>query len=324
MITTMKTTILKAALAFSLCALFAPLLGCSKKVEQAAASSAAAAVTIVTQANGQDYTMTFTEAPRRAVSASGFTTEMMLALGLEKSMAGTAWPDNDVLPQFKAAYDSVPVLSNKYPSQEVFLAASPDFLTGWKSVVSEKNFPPDFLQKNNINFFIPYSEYSGSIDAVYKDFTALGQIFRVEHQADKIITDMKNKINALRDKLKNEKPVRVFVYDSGAETPYTAGAALVSDLIRLAGGENVFAGGGKYWMTVQWETVVEKNPEWIVVMEYSSSEINTLKTKAALQGIDAVKNSRLMMLTLTDVTAGIRNTGAVERMAKNFHPQAFN
>jgi iron complex transport system substrate-binding protein len=253
---------------------------------------------------------------------------MMLALGLEASMAGYAWPDNDVLPQFKSAYEKVTKLSDKYPSQEVLLAAAPDFITGWKSAFSEKNFPPDFLQKNDIAFFIPYSEYSGSIDAVYKDFTALGQIFRVEKKAAEIITDMKNKINTLNDKVKNAPPVRVFVYDSGADTPYTAGAALASDLIRLAGGENVFAGGEKNWMTVQWESVVEKNPAWIVVMEYSSSEdsaakINTLKTKAALQGIDAVKNNRIMTLGLSDVTAGIRNISAVERMAKNFHPAAF-
>lgn len=317
-----------AALAFAFCALFLSLSSCSKKTEQAPQSGTESAVSIVTQANGQDYTMTFSGPPRRAVSASGFTTEMMLALGLETSMAGTAWPDNEVLPQFRAAYESVPKLSDKYPSQEVLLAASPDFLTGWKSAFSEKNFPPDFLQKNGITFFVPYSEYSGSIDAVYEDFTALGRIFRVEGRAAAIVADMQDKISTLNDKLKNEPPVRVFVYDSGAETPYTAGAALASDLIRLAGGENVFAGGEKNWMTVQWESVVEKNPEWIVVMEYSSSEdtaakIDTLKTKAALQGIDAVKNGRMMTLGLSDVTAGIRNTAAIERMARNFHPQAF-
>ena len=324
---TLRNQIL-SALVFLLIALDCYAGGQSQKKAQTAPDNAGSAVTIVTQANGQDYTMTFTAPPRRAVSASGFTTEMMLALGLQASMAGTAWPDNDVLPQFKAAYDSVPLLSEKYPSQEVLLAAAPDFITGWKSAFSEKNFPPDFLAKNNIKFFIPYSEYSGSIDAVYRDFTALGQIFRVEGKAAEIITDMKSKINVLTTALKNEPPVRVFVYDSGADTPYTASAGLATDLIRLAGGENVFAGGEKNWMTVQWESVVEKNPAWIVVMEYSSSEesagkINTLKTKAALKGIDAVKNNRIMTLGLSDVTAGIRNVGAIERMARNFHPQAF-
>jgi iron complex transport system substrate-binding protein len=315
-----------AALLTALLAL--PLSGCAKKDGGAAKTGGAEAVSIVTEAGGQEYTMTFDVPPRRAVSASGFTTEMMLALGLEKSMAGYAWPDNDVLPRFKAAYEGIPRLSDKYPSQEVLLAANPDFITGWKSAFLEKNFPPDFLEKNGVKFFVPYSEYSGTMDAVYKDFTTLGRIFRVEARAEEITGGMKTEIAALGKKIAGRKPVRVFVYDSGDEAPYTAGAALASELIRLSGGENVFAGEEKNWLKVQWEAVIEKNPQWIVVMSYSSSEdtgakIAVLKSKEALQGIDAVKSQRWITMGLSDVTAGVRNTAAIERMARSFHPEAF-
>jgi iron complex transport system substrate-binding protein len=311
--------------------LLALSFGCSKKIEQTSQPSAASSmstVTVVTTANGQNYTMEFREAPSRAVSLSGFTTEMMLALGLEKRMAGTAYEDNEVLPEYKAAYESIPKLSDKYPSQEVLLSASPDFATGWKSAFSEKNFPPPFLEKNNIKFFIPYSEYNGTMEAVYEDFTTLGRIFHAESEAAEIVADMKKKIGAVNDKVKNAPPVSVFVYDSGEEAPYTAGAALPSELIRLAGGANVFETHDKYWLSVQWESVVDKNPQWIVVMQYNVSDdaqgkIDFLKNNPALQGIDGIKNNRDFVLGLSDVVAGVRNAGAVEHMAKQFHPEAF-
>lgn len=107
---------------------------------------------------------------------------------------------------------------------------------------------------------------------MYEDFRQLGEIFRVEDKAEEVIADMQEKIGAVEEKVKDLEPVKVFVYDSGEDAPYTAGASLPSDLIRLAGGENVFENDGDYWITVQWEAVVEKNPDWIVVMQYDASD----------------------------------------------------
>ena len=55
-------------------------------------------------------------------------TEVMLALGLQDRLVGTAYLDDRILPEFAAAYRRIPVLAAKYPSREVLLAARPDFL----------------------------------------------------------------------------------------------------------------------------------------------------------------------------------------------------
>ena len=52
----------------------------------------------------------------------------MLALGLQDRLVGTAYLDDQILPEFAAAYQRIPVLAAKYPSREVLLAARPDFL----------------------------------------------------------------------------------------------------------------------------------------------------------------------------------------------------
>jgi iron complex transport system substrate-binding protein len=289
----------------------------------------AGGVSVESTLNGTDYTVNFPEAPRRAVSLSHFTTEMMLALGLEKQMAGVAWMDDEPLPEFKEAFSTIPVLSDRYPSREALLDAEPDFVTGWISAFSDKNFSPSFLEQNGIKIYLPRTEYLGAnMDSVYEDFTLLGRIFRVEAKAASIIEDMRASIEAISKKTAAALPVTVFVYDSGDTAPYTVGNALPSDLIRLAGGKNIYGEESKKWLSVQWESVVEWNPDWIIVMQsYSSNDaakrMNFLKTNAATQRLDAVKNNRIFVIELSDITGGPRNPATVETLAKHFHPELF-
>ena len=315
------------------------LIGCtgSSKTEKKASTaqsgdvalSGDASVAVVSSLGEEDYSWEFTEAPSRAVSLSHFTTEMMLSLGLEARMAGTAWADTEILPEFQAAYNGIAILSERYPSREVFLNAAPDFVTGWASAFSEKNFPPDFLEQNRIPFYLPRVEYGGaSMESVYEDLTLLGRIFHVEDRAAQVIADMRNRIAGINQLVAALPPVTVFIYDSGEDAPYTAGDSLPSDLIRLAGGKNIYGEEPKKWLTVQWESVAEQDPEWIIIMRYSSSDnvqakVDFLKNNPALQGISAVRNDRIFILGLSDVTGGPRNPGAVETMARQFHPGAF-
>ncbi len=59
--------------------------------------------TIDSDTGNENVSVTFEEAPKKAVSLSGFTTEMLLSLGLEDSMVGYGYQDNEVLPEYKDA-----------------------------------------------------------------------------------------------------------------------------------------------------------------------------------------------------------------------------
>ncbi|MGV2720096.1 UNVERIFIED_CONTAM: hypothetical protein PO554_26910, partial [Klebsiella pneumoniae] len=112
-------------------------------------------VTIVT--NGIE--MTYPEAPKRAVTMNQHVTEVMLALGLADKMVGTAYLDDHILPELKADYDKVPVLSDKYPTKEVLLAANPDFVyAGWKSAFGDKGVGSmEDLEKAGIKSYLQES-----------------------------------------------------------------------------------------------------------------------------------------------------------------------
>jgi len=57
-------------------------------------------------------------------------TELMLALGLEGSMVGTAYLDDAIWPKYAAEYAQIPVLSSSYPDETTIMAQSPDFIVG--------------------------------------------------------------------------------------------------------------------------------------------------------------------------------------------------
>ena len=279
--------------------------------------------------DGKTEETTFTDVPQRAVSLSGFATQMMMALGLEDKMVGYGYMDNEIPDKYKDAFSKLTCLADGNPSQEQLLAVEPDFLTGWASTFSEKNFPLSFCDENGIKAYVPQVEYApASMESVYKDFENLGSIFGVEDRANEIVSDMKNRVQAVQDAVKNEDPVKVFIYDSGEDAPFTASAGLPTDMISLAGGKNVFADTKSNWTSVDWEDVINANPDYIIVMDYIASDpiqdkINFLKSDDALSNITAIKNNNISVIGLTDVTGCYESVDAIVQMAKTFHPDCF-
>jgi len=56
------------------------------------------------------------------------TTEVMLALGLEDSMVGTAYLDDYIWPAVEEAYNKIPVIGTSYPNITTLLSVDPDFI----------------------------------------------------------------------------------------------------------------------------------------------------------------------------------------------------
>ena len=79
-------------------------------------------------------TTTLAKAPERVVALHQGSIELMLALGLEDKMVGTASMDDVIWPRYKAAYDKIPTLSpgghSGLPNETTIMAVQPDFIIG--------------------------------------------------------------------------------------------------------------------------------------------------------------------------------------------------
>ena len=292
--------------------------------------AASAETTIHTELNGTEYDIEYTKVPERVVTLANFTTEMLLELGLSDKIVGYGYMDNEVPEEYAEEFSKLNCISGTSdPSKEDLLATEPEFLTGWYTTFSEKNFPYDFCEGNGITPYIPRVEYApATIESVYEDFTNLGAIFGVEDKADEIVTDMKNRIEAVQKAVEGKDPVSVFVYDSGEDAPFTASAGLPTNMIELAGGKNVFADTEKNWTSAAWEDVIAAEPECIIVMDYLASDpidqkLEFLKNSDILADVPAIKNDNIIVIDLTDVTGCYRSVDAIETMAKAFHPDCF-
>ncbi|WP_085701006.1 ABC transporter substrate-binding protein [Pseudomonas sp. B26(2017)] len=278
--------------------------------------------------------VTFKEAPRHAVSHDINMTQMMLALGLKSKMAGysgvSGW--KSVTPQMQSLLDGLPELAAKYPSVETLLNANVDFFfAGWDyGMRVGGDLTPQTLQPLGINVYeltescaFVMKRPAATLDDTYNDLRNLGKIFDVQDRANALIADMQSQVADIRKDLPAEKP-RVFLYDSGEDRAMTSGRlGMPQALIDAAGGRNVLDDVEASWTRVNWETVVERNPQVIVIVDYSEitaeQKIEFLLKNKALQSVDAIKNQHFIVIPYVQATPGIDNVLAVETLAKGFH-----
>ncbi|PKA69586.1 iron complex transport system substrate-binding protein [Pseudomonas baetica] len=278
--------------------------------------------------------VTFTQAPKHAVSHDINMTQMMLALGLKSRMAGysgvSGW--KSVTPEMQSLLDGLPELAAKYPSVETLLNANVDFFfAGWDyGMRVGGDLTPQTLQPLGINVYeltescaFVMKRPAASLEDTYNDLRNLGKIFDVQDRANALIARMQAQVAEVRKNLPAEKP-RVFLYDSGEDRAMTSGRlGMPQALIDAAGGRNILDDVDASWTRVNWETVVEHNPQVIVIVDYSEitadQKIEFLLKNKALQSVDAIKNQRFIVIPYVQATPGIDNVLAVETLAKGFH-----
>ncbi|MFP8941996.1 ABC transporter substrate-binding protein [Streptomyces fenghuangensis] len=279
-------------------------------------------------------TTTYDRPPSRVVTIHQHPAELMLALGLKDRMVGTAFPDSAPLPELREDYESVPQLAKREPSFETVLDAEPDFVYGgYRSAFDEhegrsrKAFADAGID-THLN-----REYCGkkrvTMEDTYEEIRTVGEIFGVSDRADKLVADLRERVDEAAAAVEDEPEVPVFVYDSGDKAAFTAGGrSLGTELIRLAGGENVFADLDDVFGDVSWEQVVERKPEVIAIYDYAGAgsverKKEFLLSRPALADVPAVKNERFVVLPLTATLVGIRSAHAVEDLARGLHPENF-
>jgi iron complex transport system substrate-binding protein len=278
--------------------------------------------------------VTFTQAPKHAVSHDINMTQMMLALGLKPSMAGysgvSGW--KSVTPQMQTILDGLPELAAKYPSVETLLNANVDFFfAGWDyGMRVGGDLTPQTLQPLGINVYeltescaFVMKRPPASLEDTYNDLRNLGKIFDVQDRANALIADMQAQVADVRKDLPANKP-RVFLYDSGEDRAMTSGRlGMPQALIDAAGGRNILDDVEASWTRVNWENVVERNPQVIVIVDYgevtAEQKAQFLLDNKALQSVDAIKNQRFIVIPYVQATPGIDNVLAVETLAKGFH-----
>ena len=284
--------------------------------------------------NSCNRTVSFDSPPQRAISNDVNLTEMMLVLGLSDKMVGytgiSGWKTLDE--EMRLGVKQLPELSPKYPTKEVLVGADADFFfAGWNyGMKVGGEVTPETLKPFGINVYELtescihiMTKKKASMDDMYNDLLNLGLIFQIENRAKKIVDAYRTDLNNFTQKLEPIAAKKVFVYDSGEDTPFTAGRyAMPTALIEAAGGINIMDDFQKSWGTVTWEEVIDRNPEVVVIVNYgkvtAEQKRKFMMSNPAFANIDAVKNDRFVILEYVEATPGPRNIKAIKKLAKAF------
>ena len=278
--------------------------------------------------------LTFNSAPQRAVVHDLNMAEIMFALELQSRMVGltgiTGW--YKTTPEFDAARGNIPELASKEPTVENLLSVDPDFFfAGWyygmnpggevtPGTLAAFKIPVYVLSESCIH--IDKNRPDVSLETLYTDVRNIGAIFGIAEKAEALIEGWKARVAGIKAITGQRKSVRVFLYDSGDEKPFTAGRlAMPTALIEAAGGINIMRDVETSWGNVGWESVGDRNPEFIILLDYGDGGqglINFLEAHPLMSETDAVKHRRYLPLKYGEITPGPANIEAIEKLAKAY------
>ena len=258
--------------------------------------------------------ITLESEPKRVISVGPNITETIYAIGAEdKLIARTDYCDypEDVLNK-----DSIGSL--REPNIEKILELNPDL------IIASTHFDPEVLKKLeglNLKVAVLYGEES--FEGAYNTIEKTGIFLNKEVNAQKIIEDMKSKVNDVIEAVKDQpKPEIYYVVSYGEGGDYTAtGETFISQIIEMAGGKNAAddAQGWKYNI----EKLVEKDPDILICPKYFDSKQGIIQANGYKE-LTAVKEGRLFEIDNNMLDRqGPRIADGLEELAKILHPDQF-
>ncbi len=215
----------------------------------AAQVQAHAAIT-VTDDDGKPVTLQ--KPAQRVVALAPHVTELLFAAGgAEKIVGAVSYSD------YPEAAKQVPrVGDNRQVDMERLLAMKPDLLVVWRHGTSERQI--DQLRQLGIPIF--HSEPK-KLDQIADNLEKMGKLLGTEPAANAAAKELRQKLASLRAQYASRPPVRTF-YQVWDKPLYTLnGEHIVSDALKVCGGQNIFADQKVTAPVVSVEAVLEADPE---------------------------------------------------------------
>ena len=277
--------------------------------------------------------------PQRVVSLDQDSTEILLSLGLQDRMVGTASWTDPIRENLAEANASVPRLADNAPTYEVVLDTDPDFVTASfgrhykqggvadRSRFAESNIetylaPTDCDNGLSVNGGIPRTTPL-TMDALYQTIRETAEVFDVQERGESLISELQGRLDvATSGNDKTGESIAFWFADT--KSPYFAGRsgapALLADQV---GATNVYSDLQDDWEAVGWETVVDRDPSVLVLGDLLRNrfpgdkledKIAFLESDPVTSTMDAVKNKRYISLHGAEMNPSIRLVDAVEKL----------
>ncbi|MDN5893963.1 iron complex transport system substrate-binding protein [Brevibacterium sp. Mu109] len=311
-------------------------------------SNDAAAGSVTVENCGRDVSVA--APPERVYAVYQPSAEMMSALGLGDRIVGSSFFDGEFLPEYADAFEGAPYSENN-PTREALLATNPDFVFGGYGTVFAADTPNGVgtrasLKKVGIESYVltPFCPTKDgktdqevdpadvTVDAIYNDLLAIGELFGVEDKAEALVAEYKSRIGKVEDAVADaDRPTVAYVRPQEDGTfQICGGIDFGTQIIEHAGGVNAFADVTTTRnIYVDAEELIKRDPDVILTnsgfgidytLDDAQSDVDKIMKNPAFAGLTAVKNHTVYPSLFADRSAGVRTAHAIEQLAQLIHP----
>ncbi|WP_374682791.1 cobalamin-binding protein [Accumulibacter sp.] len=223
----------------------------------------------------------------RIISLAPHLTETLFAAGAGERVVGSVEYSNYP----PAATTIARVGSYAQIDLERVIALRPDLIIGWQSGNAAAH-----LDRLRALGFPVYVSQPDRIDDVASEIERLGVLAGSSAVADRAAASFRQRLAALQKRYGQRPPVPTF-YQIWKQPLMTVGRRqIISDVIRLCGGDNVFASLETMAPTVTVEAIIAANPEAIVASGMGDSRPEWLDDWRRWTSIEAVARDNLFFV----------------------------
>lgn len=239
---------------------------------------------------------TFATAPTRVVVGNENSLPTLDALGVSAAVYGYVLsPDDAGTAPAGLPAGLVEVSSTPIPAREPVIAAHPDLFLAFTEaqLTTPGSLSYDDLQGIGANAYVlgaycTQQPVAGSIDSVWSDITALGDIFGVPDRAAAVTAALKDRVAAAKAGLGGRSATVAFLKVAGGKV-YAIGGYPASAILSSLGLQNQFADLPTPFAELSAEQAMAMDPDLVLVNYAGDEQAAVAQLTAALPDLPAVQ-----------------------------------
>jgi iron complex transport system substrate-binding protein len=281
----------------------------------------------ITVTDDTGYTLTMTQYAQRIVSLAPANTQMVFAVGAGDKVKGVT--DWDHYPYNFSAWIEAGNMTSiggfSTPNKEAIVGLQPDLILA--STINTV----DVANLRGLGYNVLVIE-PASVQGVFDDLLMVGKVTGQDDAANALVANLTDELNTISDKIAaaniTDKPKVYYEVYAGDQLMTIGSGCWINDVIAKAGGVNIFENITDAFPYVSAETVVQKNPDVVLVsatMGTDSYNEATITSRDGWGVTNAVKNNRIVIMD-GDLfqEAGPRIVEQVLVTAEALYPDLFN
>jgi iron complex transport system substrate-binding protein len=220
----------------------------------------------------------------RIISLSPNTTEILFHIDAGNKIVGADEYSNYP----PAANDIIRVNNHAAANYELIISLKPDLVVAWQSGNGEKIIAR--LRGLGLPVFVVETQSMADIPSLYK---RLGRLSGQSKKADQQAEIFADKLQQLYQAYASRAEVRTFYQIWNDPLMTLNGDHILTDIIELCGGVNVFEDSAALVPYVNMESVLAKDPQVIISGGVSKNDLWDLGIWQQWSGLSAVKNRQI-------------------------------